>query len=148
MTAPAVINDVAWPSIVFTETNNNPTPISCSNADSIGDTHLKTFSGLYYDFQASGDFLLASAGPDFVVQARQASGAPTWPNASLNKGIATQMGKTRVALYVEPARLVIDGRTAVLADGRDSLLPTGVQISRRGNTYVISSEDGNNVRTV
>ncbi len=148
MTAPAVINDVAWPSIVFTETNNNPTPISCSNADSIGDTHLKTFSGLYYDFQASGDFLLASAGPDFVVQARQASGAPTWPNASLNKGIATQMGKTRVALYVEPARLVIDGRANDLADGKTLELPDGVQVSRQGNTYVISDEKGDSVRAV
>jgi hypothetical protein len=148
VTAPALINDVNWPSIVFTQTNNAPTPISCDNADSIGDTHLKTFAGLYYDFQASGDFVLAQDGPDFQVQARQASGAPTWPNASLNKGIAIQMGKTRVAVYVEPDRLVIDGRAEALADGKDLLLPTGVQVSRRGNLYVISSENGNNVRAV
>lgn len=146
VSAPALINDVNWPSIVFTQSNNAPTPVSCDNADSIGDTHLTTFSGLYYDFQASGDFLLATAGPDFVVQARQASGAPTWPNASLNKGIATQMGETRVAVYVEPDRLVIDGHPENLADGKDLLLPTGVQVSRRGNTYNITSEDGNMVR--
>ena len=148
VTAPAVINDVNWPSIVFTQSNNAPTPASCDNADSIGDTHLKTFAGLYYDFQASGDFVLAQDGPDFLVQARQASGAPTWPNASLNKGIAMQMGKTRVAIYVEPNRLLIDGRPEDVADGKDLLLPTGVQISRRGNLYVISSENGNNVRAV
>jgi hypothetical protein len=67
VTAPAVIADVNWPSIVFTQSNNAPTPVSCDNADSIGDTHLKTFAGLYYDFQASGDFMLAEDGPDFLV---------------------------------------------------------------------------------
>ncbi len=144
VTAPVLTqaNDVNWPSIVFTETNNAPTPVSCSTADSIGDTHLKTFAGLYYDFQASGDFLLASA-PDFVVQARQASGAPTWPNASLNKGIATEMGKTRVAVYVEPDRLVVDGRPNDLADGKGLELPGGVQVLRHGNVYAISDEKGN-----
>jgi von Willebrand factor type D domain len=147
VTAPAVINDAEWPSIVFTETNNAPTPISCSNADSIGDTHLKTFDGLYYDFQASGDFVLANAS-DFLVQTRQASGAPTWPNASVNKAVATQMGKTRVALYIEPTRLVIDGRANDLADGKDLLLPDGVQVSRRGNMYAITSEKGDSVRAV
>lgn len=146
VTAPALINDATWPSIVFTETNNAPTPISCDNADSIGDTHLKTFAGLYYDFQASGDFVLAENGPNFLVQARQASGAPTWPNASLNKGIAMQLGQTRVAVYVEPDRLFIDGRSENLADGKDLLLSTGVQVSRRGNLYVVSSQDGNSVR--
>lgn len=144
--APAVINDVNWPSIVFTQNNTTATTASCDTADSIGDTHLRTFGSVYYDFQASGDFVLAENGPDFLVQARQASGAPTWPNAALNKGIATQMGKTRVAVYVQPDRLVIDGKTEDLADGKDLLLPTGVQVSRRGNLYAISSEDGNLVR--
>ncbi len=135
-----------WPSIVFTESNDNSTPASCATAASDGDTHLKTFNGLFYDFQASGDFLLASAGPDFVVQTRQASGAPTWPNASLNKAVATQMGKTRVALYVEPARLLIDGRPNDLPDGKALELPGGVQVSREGNRYAITDEKGNSVR--
>jgi hypothetical protein len=58
------------------------------------------------------------------------------------------MDKTRVAVYVEPDRLVIDGRTENLADGKDLLLPTGVQVSRRGNLYAISSENGNTVRAM
>lgn len=145
VSAPAMTPDVNWPSIIFTESNNNPTPISCDTADSIGDTHLKTFAGALYDFQASGDFVLARAA-DFTVQARQASGAPTWPNASVNKGIATQMGKTRVAVYIEPTRLIVDGEARDLADGRDLLLATGVQISRRGNVYAITSEAGDSVR--
>lgn len=146
--APAVIPDVNWPSIVFTQNNTTATGASCDNADSIGDTHLKTFAGTYYDFQASGDFVLAEDGPDFQVQARQASGAPTWPNASLNKAIAVQMGKTRMAVYVEPDRLVVDGRTENLADGKHLEFPDGVQILRRGNMYIITSANGNRVETV
>jgi hypothetical protein len=148
VSAPVMVPDVVLPSVIFTESNNAPTPLSCDNADSIGDTHLKTFAGLLYDFQASGDFVLSQAGPDFVVQTRQVSGAPTWPNASINKAVATQMGKSRVALFIEPTRLVIDGAATDLADGKDLLLPTGVQVSRRGNLYAITSEDGNSVRAV
>jgi len=135
------------PSLVFKESNaTGSTQTTCAGAVSVGDTHLTTFDGLYYDFQASGDFVLAQDGSDFIVQARQASGAPTWPNASVNKAVATQMGKTRVAVYIEPIRLVIDSAAAVLADGKTILLPTGVQVSRHGNMYTISSETGDTVR--
>ncbi|HEV7994188.1 MAG TPA: hypothetical protein VGP25_20355 [Gemmatimonadaceae bacterium] len=77
-----------------------------------------------------------------------AAETPNWPNASLDKGIATQMGMTRVALLVEPDRLVIDGSTVTLADGKETLLLTGVQVSRRSNQYVISSESDTRVRAV
>jgi type II secretory pathway pseudopilin PulG len=135
------------PSVVFKESNvAGSTQTTCAGAVTVGDTHITTFDGLYYDFQASGDFVLAQDGHDFIVQARQASGAPTWPNAAVNKAIATQMGKTRVALYIEPTRLVVDGVATDLADGKSTLLPTGVQISRQGNVYTISSESGDQVR--
>jgi hypothetical protein len=134
------------PSLVFKESNApGSTQTTCAGAVSVGDTHITTFDGLYYDFQASGDYVLAYDGPDFIVQARQASGAPTWPNAAVNKAIATQMGKTRVAVYIEPTRLAIDGMTTNLDDGKSILLPTGVQVSRFGNVYVISSESGDRV---
>ncbi len=146
VTAPTMAPDVNWPSIIFTQSNNGPiTPASCATADSIGDTHMTTFRGLLYDFQASGDFVLVKAA-DFQVQARQASGAPTWPNAALNKAVATQMGTTRVALYIEPTRLMIDGQPKNLADGSSIVQPDGVQITRQGNTYTISSQSGDSVR--
>jgi hypothetical protein len=147
MDTPAMQPDVAWPSIIFTQSNSgSPMLPSCAAADSIGDTHLKTFNALMYDFQASGDFLLLKDSSDFVVQARQASGAPTWPNASVNKAVAIQMDKTRVAIYIEPTRLIIDGQPNDLADGKTLELARGVQISRRGNIYDITSEHGNSVR--
>lgn len=135
------------PSLVFKESNaSGSTQTTCAGAVTVGDTHITTFDGLYYDFQASGEFLLAQDGPDFIVQARQASGAPTWPNADVNKAIATKMGSTVVAVYIEPTRLVIDGSSTALADGKSILLPTGVQVTRQGNVYTISSESGDRVR--
>jgi hypothetical protein len=90
------------PSLVFTESNaDGVVQVDCADALTIGDTHLTTFSGLHYDFQASGDFvLLDSSG--FSVHVRQVSGAPTWPNTAINKAIVAQMDGTRVEIYVEP----------------------------------------------
>jgi hypothetical protein len=120
----------------------------------VGDTHLTTLSGLLYDFQASGDFVLAQVDPDFVVQTRQVSGAPRWPNASVNHAVATRMGKTSVAVCLAPriesggmtAELKIDGKTTDLGDGKSLSLPDGVDISRRSNVYLIRGESGDSVR--
>src|SRR5262249_7638699 len=90
------------PALLVEESTAGGATASCSDGTSVGDTHLTTFDGLLYDFQASGDFVVAQVEPDFVVQARQVSGAPTWPNASLNHAVATQMGKTKVAIGVGP----------------------------------------------
>jgi hypothetical protein len=121
---------------------------TCADATSVGDTHLTTLNGLLYDFQASGDFVLVKADPDFVVQTRQVSGAPSWPNASTNAAVATQMGKTRVAICLAPAPLNIDGKTTDLGDGQSLSLPDGVDVSRRGNVYVIRGESGDTVSVV
>ncbi len=147
-TAPVAPTPGAFPAIVFTESIAGGAPSACASATSIGDTHLTTFDGLHYDFQASGDFVLAEAGSDFIVQTRQESGAPTWPLASVNKAVATQMGKTRVAIYIEPTRLAIDGQSNDLADGKTLSLPTGVRVSRQGDTYVITSQSGDTVQAV
>ncbi len=134
------------PTILFNQSNVAGTVATCAAAQGIGDTHLTTFNGLYYDFQASGDFVLAETGPDFVVQTRQASGAPTWPNAAVNKAVATRMGKTRVAICLAPTRLEVNGKSAILADGKTLGLPGGVQVHRAGNVYVVSGDNGDSVR--
>ena len=135
----------SMPALVFTEVNPPPAgaPASCADATSIGDTHLTTFDGLYYDFQATGDFVLMQNGPDFEVQTRQRTGPPQYPNTAVNKAVATRMGSSRVAIYIEPIRLVIDGVPAALADGKTINLSTGVQITRHGDTYTVSASNGN-----
>jgi hypothetical protein len=134
------------PSLVFTESNaDGVVQVDCADALTIGDTHLTTFSGLHYDFQASGDFvLLDSAG--FSVHVRQVSGAPTWPNTAINKAIVAQMDGTRVEIYVEPERLYVDGKPTTVADDEPLLLPTGVQVVHHGSEYDITGAGGNAVR--
>jgi hypothetical protein len=135
----------ASPAIVFWQSSNPGATSQCVGGTSIGDTHLTNFNGLYYDFQASGDFLLAETDPEFVVQTRQKSGAPTWPNATVNKAVAMQMGKNRVAVCIEPTRFVVDGKQKNLSDGASLALP-GAKVTRNGSTYVFMRPDGKNVR--
>ena len=135
----------AMPAVVFWLSDNPAATSMCSGGTSIGDTHLTNFNGLYYDFQASGDFLLAETDPGFVVEARQKSGAPTWPNASVNKAVAMVLGKTRAAVCLDPARLIVDGARRDLPDGQSLSLPSGVHIARGGNTYLFTRPSGETV---
>ena len=97
-------------------------PSNCAAATSVGDTHLTTLSGLLYDFQATGDFELLESKSGFVVQNRQVSGAPTWPNASVNSAIAAQVGKTKVAVCLAPQRVVVERKSVTFEPGQSRAL--------------------------
>ncbi len=101
------------PAVLFTESSAGGAPSACASATSVGDTHLMTFDGVKYDFQAQGDFVLMQADSDFAVHTRQATAVadPRWiKNATIKKAVATQMGDTRVAICLNPARLLINGK--------------------------------------
>jgi hypothetical protein len=136
----------AFPAVVFWLSSNPGATSSCVGGTSIGDTHLTNFNGLLYDFQASGDFLLAETNPGFVVQTRQKSGAPTWPNASVNKAVAMKLGSTRAAVCLDPTRLILDGQQSDLGDDKSLSLPSGVHIARSGNVYLFTRPSGESVR--
>jgi hypothetical protein len=71
---------------------------------------------------------------------------PNWiKNATINKAVAAQMDKDHVELYIWPARLVVNGRTATLASGKTLSLPDGARVSLRGNVYSIVSPEGDSV---
>jgi hypothetical protein len=142
--APSLSTQLA-PAIEFTESNILSGQMACVGADGFGETHLRTFSGLLYDFQAAGDFLLAQAG-DFAVQARQVPVKPPFQNVSANQAVATQMGSTRVALCAAPTRLVVNGKSAGLADGQTLSLPSGVHVHRTGAVYLVTDQNGNSMR--
>ena len=136
----------AFPAVVFWLSSNPGATSSCVGGTSIGDTHLTNFNGLFYDFQASGDFLLAETNPGFVVQTRQKSGAPTWPNASVNKAVAMTLGNTRAAVCLDPTRLIVDGQQRDLGNDQSLSLPNGVHIARSGNAYLFTRPSGESVR--
>jgi hypothetical protein len=145
-----VFSTAPAPAIEFTESNVPGAPAACATAVGFGDTHLQTFSGLFYDFQATGDFLLAQT-KDFAVQTRQVSLAPTSPYVSVNQAVATQMGSDQVALCAAPtapARLVLNGAAADLADGHRLSSPSGVSVVRTGNVYRVTDQSGNSLRAV
>jgi hypothetical protein len=143
-TAPAAT--APGPAVIFNESTAGGATSNCAAATTIGDTHLDTFHGLLYDFQASGDFVVAQADPDFLVVARQVSGAPTWPNAAVNHAIATRMGKDRVAVCLAPARLNVNGENTEVGDGKVFSTPDGVDVWRIGNVYLITDANGDSVR--
>lgn len=134
------------PQLVSTQSNIAGSPASCAVASGLGDTHLTTIAGLLYDFQAAGDFLLAETGPDFVVQVRQVSGAPTWPNATVNKAVGMRIGRARVSICLGEAPLRIDGKAVDLASGASIDLAGGGDIRRTGNVYLVRSASGDSVR--
>lgn len=133
------------PSIQFIEDTAHSMPPNCAQAAAIGDTHQHTVAGLAYDFQASGDFVEAQVAPDFEVQTRKVSGAPTWPDTSVNRSVATRMGTTQVALC-DGKQLLVDGKPTDLPAGKSIWVPAGVDIARTGNTYYIVDQAGNSVR--
>lgn len=134
------------PALIFVESSAGGATSNCAAATGVGDTHLTTFSGLLYDFQAAGDFLLAQRGPGFVVQTRQVSGRPIWPDASINKAVATRMGKTQVAICTEPERLVIDGGQVDIKNGETIVVSDDVAVSLMGNAYIVTSQSGDSIR--
>lgn len=145
-TPPTGVMPGSMPARVFDESVTPPagSPATCADAVSVGDTHLTTFDGLKYDFQATGDFLLAQSG-DLTVQTRQALSVtnPNWiKNAALNKAVAVQMGQTRVGLYIWPVRVVVDGKTTAVAEDKMISLPTGVSILLHDGVYIIASATG------
>jgi hypothetical protein len=151
--APTGVTSSSAPALVFAQSNPAPSGsvATCADAVSIGDTHLHTFNGLFYDFQAAGDFTLAKVDPRFEVQTRQVSGAPTWPDATVNKAVAARFDKTKVAICPAPPRadravvVFVDGKLTEVEDGNTLSWPDGGGILRRGNAYVLFGKDGDSV---
>jgi len=131
------------PALVSRQSNVETSTKNCQTADGFGDTHLSTFKGLLYDFQASGDFFLARS-PTMNVQVRQRSGAPTWPNASVNKSVGAQFGSTRIAVCL-PDQVQVNGQPKTVTPGNPLLLADGSDVSRDGNTYLIRGPHGDSV---
>jgi hypothetical protein len=141
----AIVGAGQSPSIVSRQSNTLTSMRSCQAATGVGEPHLTTFKGLLYDFQATGEFVLAEAPPNFVVQTRQVTAPPPWPpNVAANKAIATRMGKTRVAVCL-PRRVEVNGKATTINPASPLILPTGVDISRIGNAYLIRGPQGETV---
>jgi len=156
VSTPAVGTQAA-PTLISDQTSTTGTA-ACAVASGTGDTHLHTFtptlqantptSGLRYDFQAQGEFILAKSDDGFEVQTRQISGAPTWPNAAVNEAIATKIGRSVVVISAatKALQVFINGALFALADGATHILPNEGDVRRSGNVYTVRDMKGNSVQ--
>jgi len=85
-------------------------------------THLRTFNGLFYDFQASGDFTLAEVGRDFSVPNATSFRRADLAERHRDKAVAGRFGKTQVAICLAPSER--DERAAIYVNG--TLTPVGM----------------------
>lgn len=108
----------------------------------MGDPHARSLAGLQFDFQAVGEFLVASS-PDgkYIIQARQQpyfAGAPV----TVNTAVAANVNRDRIAVYVkEPAFLMLNGLPVSETDV-ERRLPHGGKLERHGGYVAITWPDG------
>ncbi|WP_157288576.1 hypothetical protein [Uliginosibacterium gangwonense] len=143
---PSAVPNQNWPSITFTQTNVSPSTASCATATSWGDTHIITFSGQTYDFQAAGEFTLLNDGAGFIVTAAQTSGAPSWPNTSVNNSITVQTQGMPVVIPSSGSTIWVKGTPFVIPSGQTRSFGQDVQITHNGTGYKISDPNGNQVQ--
>lgn len=119
-----------------------------SRASTGGDPHLSTFDGLRYDFQAVGEFVLAtSTTDDLAIQVRQ---QPWYESRSVsaNTAVAMRVSGDRVGVYAgaEPA-LMVNGEPTELPAGTLDLTGGG-HVAFDGDTYTIAWPDGSRVQVM
>ena len=131
-------------------------PLDCSGGcgSSNGDPHLRTGDGVPYDFQAAGEFTLASSpSGDLEVQARQQAArvlddVPS-DTLSVNTALAMRVARARVGVYSTKKgfRLEVDGRRAKTPAGGASLgLRGGGALAGRAGQLAVIWPDGSEAR--
>jgi RHS repeat-associated protein len=106
------------------------------------DPHDRTEDGVWFDFQAAGEFLMvASADDSVVIQVRlEPFGSSTI--ATLGSAVAASVAGDRVAVYVSDTMpLTIDGETEVRSDF-SVRLPHGGVVERHGSLVTIEWPNG------
>ena len=113
--------------------------------DIIGDPHIVAANGAVYDFNAEGEYVLAtstSPGDSFDVQVRLQSFNDS-PYASVVTQVAAQVGTDRVTFGTGRADPIwVDGTAAALSSGGSITLSGGIVTQTSANGYQISWDTG------
>ncbi len=113
--------------------------------DIIGDPHIVAANGAIYDFNAEGEYVLAtstSPGDSFDVQVRLQSFNNS-PYASVVTQVAAQVGTDRVTFGTGRADPIwVDGTAAALTSGGSITLSGGIVTQTSANGYQVSWDTG------
>ena len=114
------------------------------SATTNNDPRLVTFDGLFYGFQAVGEFvLLESDDSDLEIQVRQEEVAA---NVSANTAIATTIGDIRVGIYADSEEpILIDGVPTEIANDSSIAVGEGGGIFRDGDEYTLVYPNGEQI---
>ncbi len=116
-------------------------------ATAVGDVHMVTFDGLHYDFQATGEFVLARAttlGDSFQIQMR-AEEYQANPGTSVATQIAAQLGHDQISFdTVGTATVSVNGIAdfAIASHGAQQQLDGGTLTALSSNRYQVAWDTG------
>lgn len=131
----------------------DPGPLPPGPGTSWGDPHLTTFDSVAYDFQATGDYVVATDDTGaFEIQyrfARRPSGSPA---ISYNRGVAARVGNSVIA-FGDDAETTFGSAMAPTLDGQPLTveatptdLPGGATVRRDGSLRIVRWPDGTELR--
>jgi hypothetical protein len=113
-------------------------PVGCHSA-TWSDPHIETWDGLYFDFQAAGEFVLTDDHQGFAIQIRMEQVAP---NLTVPTAIATKLGTDRVAFYgAKSPPLWVNG-TPTVVPATGLFFTDGSRIDIENGQTVISYASG------
>ena len=106
-----------------------------------GEPHLHTISGVHFDFQMAGEFLIAtSRDGKYAIQARQ---EPLSTEAvAITSAVAANVNGDRVGVYIkEPSFVMVNGAPINELE-LERRLPHGGKLQRHGAQVIITYPDG------
>jgi len=114
-----------------------------------GEPHLTNQAGVRFDFQAAGEFLVASS-PDgkFVIQARE---EPLFgrTDVTFNTAVAANVEGDRIGVYAkEPVFLMVNGAALNDPELRERRLPHGGILERQGGLVSLTWRDGSRLTAI